>query len=207
MSHWKAWAAAWRWRLWSSLGPPATALVSLEKWLACHSPELGPSCPLRCSALATQAHLLAGAGQWCRAASVLTDLQAQQPDVAAHSFNLGYVFERMEQPLQAQAAFERALVLNPRMDLAWYGLGEVLFRQGLLGQAVKAWEQQVSLQPFCPHGLERLVVAHAAQAQWTQARQRLDQLRCFEPRRAMALEPVVQSSAIAAGARLNPVSP
>lgn len=207
MSRWKAWVAALRWRFWSSLGQSTTALVSLEKWLTCHVPVLCENSSLRFRALATQAHLLAGGGQWCRAASVLADLQAQQPSVAAHSFNLGYVFERLGQPLQAQAAFERALALNPSMDLAWYGLGEVLYQQGLVARAVAAWERQVSLQPFCPNGLERLVVVHAAQANCILARQCLDQLRGFDPRRAMALEPMLRTATIASGDRLDPVFP
>jgi tetratricopeptide (TPR) repeat protein len=142
-------------------------------------------------AWATRAHLLGSLNRWAEAAAQLQMLQQVLPAHAAHHFNAGFAWQQLSEWSRAEQAFRQALALSPRMDLAWFGLGDVLYQQGRHTEAEAAWTRQTELQPLCADGLERLVQLHAALGQSQQASQRLGQLRAFAPRQAMALEPVV----------------
>lgn len=211
--HWTGWVTAHRWRVWLWLGHSSNALHALDVWLLsiCDAPSAPDvQCansglragltdaavfslsgrPQLAHALATRSHLLATLGQWESARKQLEALVGQQPQNASAAiwFNLGYVHEQLAQPAKARLAFEQALLLSPTMDAAWLGLGKALNLLGRCDEAVAAWSRQVELQPLCPDGLECLVRLHAAQGQRTLAAKRLDQLRSFAPRQAMALE-------------------
>ncbi len=189
------WFQSWRWRGWLWLDRPAPALHALDVWLAAVQRQTPrPQCPSASllHAWATRAHVLAGLGQWALAEAQLQVVLASQPQGAAHWFNLGFVRMKMGCPAPAQSAFERALALSPAMDAAWFGLGQALAEQGSWERAEQAWTQQVALQPWCPDGLEQLVRLHQRCGERGRAVHRLEQLRAFSPRRAMALEPLLQ---------------
>ena len=192
-------AASWRWRL-SALswrlalwrGHTLQALDLLAGWLS--AAPLNPDAHTQSAvwhAWATRAHLLGSLNRWAEAAAQLQMLQQVLPAHAAHHFNAGFAWQQLSEWSRAEQAFRQALALSPRMDLAWFGLGDVLYQQGRHTEAEAAWTRQTELQPLCADGLERLVQLHAALGQSQQASQRLGQLRAFAPRQAMALEPVV----------------
>jgi len=192
-------AASWRWRL-SALswrldlwrGHTLQALDLLEGWLS--AAPLNPDAHTQSAvwhAWATRAHLLGSLNRWAEAAAQLQMLQQVLPGHAAHHFNAGFAWQQLGDWCRAEQAFRHALAASPRMDLAWFGLGDVLCQQGKHAEAEAAWTRQTELQPLCADGLERLVQLHAALGQSEQASQRLGQLRAFAPRQAMALEPVV----------------
>ena len=192
-------AASWRWRL-SALswrlalwrGHTLQALDLLEDWLS--AAPLNPDAHTQSAvwhAWATRAHLLGSLNRWAEAAAQFQTLQQVLPGHAAHHFNAGFAWQQLGDWCLAEQAFRHALAASPRMDLAWFGLGDVLCQQGKHAEAEAAWTRQTELQPLCADGLERLVQLHAALGQWQQASQRLGQLRAFAPRQAMALEPVV----------------
>ncbi len=188
---WRWRLSAWRWRvhLWS--GHPLKALAALDGWLAGapNPPSQGVF-----HAWATRAHVLGELGRWAEACQQLGLLVEALPDHAIHHFNWGYALQRTQAWVSAETAFRRAVQLSPRLDLAWYGLGDVLWQQGRWDEAEQAWMRQSELQPFCPDGFARLVCLLVDQGQWTKAEAYLDRLKTFDPQRALALEPVLQAA-------------
>ena len=194
--------AAWRWRVAVWLGQHPQALAELDRWLAVAPPsDIQGRRQAIWHAWATRAHVLAAMHRWPEAVDQLQALTHAQPLHAAHHFNLGFAMQRTGQWAQAEQAFRQALELSPRLDVAWFGLGDVLQRQGQHAEAEQAWARQTELQPFCSDGLERLVQMHVALGQWHQATQRLDQIKAFAPRTAMALEPLMSGAPLQERAR------
>jgi len=190
--HPTAWVTSWVWRLPGWLGQTEQALQALEAWLAAHplpaaSTASSPS-SLALRALAVRAHWLGELGRWACAAQQLQQLVVFEPERAAHWYNLGFVLEQAGEAVPAQAAFEHALGLAPRLDAAWLGLGKALARQGQWERAHDAWVCHAQRQPLCPDPLVCLVHMHAGRADWAAVTPWLDRLRRFEPRQAMALE-------------------
>jgi len=192
IASWRWRVSAWNWRqaLWRGRTPEALDL--LEGWLSAAPGNPGTQTQSAVwHAWATRAHLLGSLNRWADAAAQLQVLQQVLPGHAAHHFNAGFAWQQLGEWSLAEQAFRQALALSPRMDMAWFGLGDVLCAQCRHADAEAAWTRQTELQPLCADGLDRLVQLHAAQGQWQQASQRLSQLRAFAPRHAMALEAVV----------------
>lgn len=193
--------SALRWRMWSQTGAPAKTLVALDDHLMCSAVK-GLQVRPRAHLLATRAHVLGQLGRWQEARAQLALLLALDADNTAHMFNLGYVCAQTGDAPAAAEAFRACLERAPGMDQAWFGLGEALHAQGDWAGAEAAWVKQVSLQPLCPDGYVKLVglfmqrEKHAAACLW------LDRLREFEPRRALALEPLVNPSVAADSTQL-----
>ena len=170
------------------LGREQQALAALDHWLANAPPNQTSAC---LHGWATRAHLLGHQGRWREAAAQLAQLTTALPNHAIHHFNWGYALQQTGAWVLAEQAFRRAVCLSPQLDVAWYGLGDVLQQQGQVAAAEQAWVRQSELQPFCPDGLVRLVCLHAHMHQWPQAQACLNRLKGFDPRRALALEPLL----------------
>jgi tetratricopeptide (TPR) repeat protein len=140
-------------------------------------------------ALASRAHLLAEAGEHALALADAERLVAQHPDrKAADWFNLAFLRDRMEQHAAAEAAFRRAVELDPKLDRAWYGLGLSLIRQGRLDEAVAALKRNTELQPMSPFGWYQLARVHANRSEPEKARKIIAHLQSFEPKVAAQLQ-------------------
>lgn len=163
------------------------ALSDLDQWLARSFVHHTKADPAIRHAWATRAHVLGVLGRWAEACDQLEALANAWPNDPVHRFNWGYALQQRHAWHPAEQAFRAALRLDPHLDLAWYGLGDVLCQQGKLAEAEHAWEQQTALQPFCPDGLARLVALHAGLEQWSKAEACLERLKAFDPRRAMGL--------------------
>jgi tetratricopeptide (TPR) repeat protein len=145
--------------------------------------------PANAYALASRSHLRAQAR---RHAEALVDARAL---VAAHPergsgdwFNLGYLHEACDQLADAEAAFRRAVELDPKADRAWYGLALVLIRQQRFDEAVAALKRNTELQPMSPYGWYQLARVHVDRQQPEEARKIIRQLKKFEPKVAAQLE-------------------
>ncbi len=138
-------------------------------------------------ALATRAHLLAQDGNLPDARRALQTLVERHPQQASAWFNLGYLCEAMGLPLEAEAAFRRAIGLRPALDLAWYGLGLSLIRQHRLDEAAEALRRTTELQPMGPHGWYQLARVQADRNDPAEASRIIRHLRGFEPRFAEQL--------------------
>jgi tetratricopeptide (TPR) repeat protein len=166
-------------------------LEALDRWIAA-APR--PNHPALRHAAATRAHVLGGLGRWNEAAHQLAALASRHPADAVCHFNWGYALQQTQAWDLAEQAFHRAVLLSPGLDLAWYGLGDVLCQQGRWLDAEAAWLQQSALQPFCPDGLTRLVGLYVELGRWSDAEARLRQLKAFDPRRAWLLESALPRS-------------
>ncbi len=203
---------ALRWYTWRQLGMPAHALRVLDQQLACWGASAScvgasddwafaglhpkgavhlkhPAPPIHL--LAARAHVLGQLGRWQDARLQLEQVLLLEVDNATHAFNLGYVCAQLGDADAAARAFRVCLNLAPRMDQAWFGLGEALFAQGDFAGAETAWTKQVGMQPLCPDGYTGLVRLCIQRHDMVAARSWLDRLREFEPRHALALEPLV----------------
>lgn len=209
---WRRKTLSWRWRVWHQLGSPARTLAALDDLLAARGPagpDVGTAFNLQAASeshggsrqrgasatqmqwLATRAHVLGQMQRWSEARAQLEQLLALQPDHAAHAFNLGYVCSQLGDSMGAIQAFQKCLYLAPHIDRAWYGLGVALLDQGDWLGAEAAWVRQVSMQPLCPDGYTQLIRLFIQRQDVGAARSWLDRLRDFEPRHALALEPLL----------------
>jgi len=139
--------------------------------------------------LASRAHLRAQAGRRSQAIADQQRLVALHPSrSAADWFNLAFMLDEAEQFDAAEAAFRRALELDPKLDRAWYGLGLVLIRQQRLEEAVAALKRNTELQPMSPYAWYQLARVHVDRHQPDEAIAVIRHLKGFEPKVAAQLE-------------------
>ena len=139
--------------------------------------------------LASRSHLRAQAGRTQLAIADAERLVAGHPDrSAADWFNLAFLRDKEGLTETAEAAFRRALDLDPKLDRAWYGLALTLIRQQRLEEAAKALRRNTELQPLSPFGWYQLARVHVDRAEPEKARRIIEHLRSFEPKVAAQLE-------------------
>ena len=139
--------------------------------------------------LASRAHLRAQDGRTQLAIADAERLVAAYPErSAADWFNLGFMRDKEGLTEAGEAAFRRALTLDPKLDRAWYGLGLTLIRQKRLEEAEKALRRNTELQPMSPFGWYHLARVHVDRAEPEKARRVIAHLRSFEPKVAAQLE-------------------
>jgi tetratricopeptide (TPR) repeat protein len=133
-------------------------------------------------ALASRGHLRASLGQRDEAITDLQRLVEAHPDrSAADWFNLAFVLEDAGRLEDAEAAFRRAVAIDPSLDRAWYGLGLVLIRRHRLDEAVAALERNTELQPMSPYGWYQLARVQFDRARPEEAQRIIRHLKRFEP--------------------------
>jgi tetratricopeptide (TPR) repeat protein/mono/diheme cytochrome c family protein len=70
-----------------------------------------------------------------------------RPESAIAHYNLGSARMLQGRRVEARAAFERAVVLDPAYGNAYRGLGIVLYREGLFDEAERAYERALQVAP------------------------------------------------------------
>jgi tetratricopeptide (TPR) repeat protein len=103
----------------------------------------------------TLSKALIRAGRPAQAGEVMQDLVRQQPDNPAKWFYLGLVLDGGQKYGEAEAAYRKALGLQPAFVAAHVNLGVTLVHQGRPGEGEAACRRAVGLQPG-------LAEAHAA---------------------------------------------
>ena len=140
-------------------------------------------------ALASRAHVLAQAGRREEALADARALVAAHPQRSAGDwFNLAFLLEASDRVDEAEAAFRRALDLDPQLDRAWYGLGLALIRQQRFDEAVAALRRNTELQPMSPYGWYQLARVQIDRQHPEEARKIIRHLKKFEPKVAAQLE-------------------
>jgi tetratricopeptide (TPR) repeat protein len=140
-------------------------------------------------ARASRSHLHAQAGRTTAALADARALVAAHPQRSAGDwFNLAFLLESAEQLDEAEAAFRRAVDIDPGLDRAWYGLGLTLIRLGRHDEAVKALERNTKLQPMSPYGWYQLARVQLDRQQPDEALRIIRHLKGFEPKVAAQLE-------------------
>ena len=140
-------------------------------------------------ALSSRCHVRAQLGRQEAAIDDARRLVAAHPGRSAGDwFNLAFLLEAAAGVEEAEAAFRRAVALDPRLDRAWYGLGLALIRQGRHDEAVEALKRNTELQPMSPYGWYQLARVHMDRHEPDEARRIIRHLQGFEPRIAAQLE-------------------
>ncbi len=140
-------------------------------------------------ALASRAHVLSQAGRPDDALADARALVAAYPQRSAGDwFNLAFLLESTDRADEAEAAFRRALELDPKLDRAWYGLGLALIRQQRFDEAVAALKRNTELQPMSPYGWYQLARAQIDRQRPEEARKIIRHLQKFDPKVAAQLE-------------------
>lgn len=111
-----------------------------------------------------------------------------QPQVSNAHFNYAFVAEELGHTDVAEQGFRAALLIEEKMDRAWYGLGLVLVRQGRLDEALDALKRNTKLQPMNPFGWYQMARVHIDLQQPEEARAVILHLKGFEPKVAAQLE-------------------
>ncbi len=102
--------------------------------------------------LSSLAYLKTQAGDKAGAIT-LYKIVVQRSDAPAYSwYNLGFLQEEIGQVEDAEYSFRKALNLDEKMDLAWYGLGLTLIQQRRFDEAIKVLKKNTQLQPMSPYG-------------------------------------------------------
>lgn len=140
-------------------------------------------------ALASRSHARAQLG---RRDDAIADLQAlvdAQPSRSAGDwFNLAFLLEEGARYDDAEAAFRRALALDPKLDRAWYGLGLTLIRLQRPDDALAALKKNTELQPMSPYGWYQLARLQFDRQEPEETRKIIRHLKGFEPKVAKQLE-------------------
>lgn len=140
-------------------------------------------------ALASRAHLRDKRGARREAIADAQALVAAHPErSAADWFNLAFMLEAADRLDEAEAAFRRAVALDPKLDRAWYGLGLALIRLQRFDEAVPALKRNTELQPMSPYGWYQLARVHMDRHRPDEARKIIAHLKGFEPKVAAQLE-------------------
>jgi len=179
-----AWEYAW-------LKLCAMALLVVGRRRAAESifDELLARWPADAYALASRAHIRAEAGRAEQAVADAQRLVDAHPDRRAPDwFNLGFLRDQLGEHDAAEAAFRRAVALDPKLDRAWYGMALTFIQQGRLEDAVAALKKNTELQPLSPFGWYQLARVHANRKEPDKARRIIAHLKNFEPKVAAQLE-------------------
>lgn len=168
-------------RAWLMLGRPGAAEAAVD--------DLLRHAPTDAHALATRAHLRAQRGARADAIADARALVTAHPARSAGDwFNLAFLLEADARDAEAEAAFRRAVALDPKLDRAWYGLGLVLMRQGLHEEAAQSFKRNTELQPMSPYGWYQLARVHMDREEPDKVRRIITRLKGFEPGVAAQLE-------------------
>lgn len=168
-------------RAWLLLGRPRAAEAAVDALLR--------NAPTDAHGLATRAHLRAQRGARAEAIADAQALVAAHPSRSAGDwFNLAFLLEADKRDDEAEAAFRRAIAIDPKLDRAWYGLGLVLMRQRLHEEAAQAFKRNTELQPMSPYGWYQLARVHVDRQEPDKARRIITRLKSFEPGVAAQLE-------------------
>jgi Flp pilus assembly protein TadD len=85
--------------------------------------------------------------QFAAAIAPLQKILAEEPDFAYGHFQLAYVYTALKKPKEAQAEYERAARLDPKMSAAYVNLGILLLDAGENVSAVSPLRKAVELLP------------------------------------------------------------
>ena len=126
--------------------------------------------------------------QFAAAIAPLEKLLADQPDLAYGHFQLAYVYTALKKPKEAQAEYERAARLDPKMSAAYVNLGMLLLENHEDTAAVAPLRKAVELLPAESRPRYLLAVALDRSGDPAGAAQAFEALLDLDPNDIHALE-------------------
>lgn len=118
----------------------------------------------------------------------LQKVLADQPDFAYGHFQLAYVYTALKKPKEAQAEYERAAALDPKMSAAYVNLGMLLLENHEDAAAVAPLRKAVELLPSESRPRYLLAVALDRSGDRAGAAQAFEALLDLDPNDIHALE-------------------
>ena len=158
---------AWRWSMIKSkrfllfAAPLLAALISPAFAVArVHNSEDQPS--REAPSLNDQAVAAAEAGRYPEAIELLKRAIELQPELAVAHYNLGRVYQALNQFANAADAFKEVLLLNPGFTDAHYHLGTVYNKTQHYPEAIKCFKLALQLKPDSADALSGLSFSYSA---------------------------------------------
>jgi tetratricopeptide (TPR) repeat protein len=110
------------------------------------------------------------------------------PGNASFWFNQGFLQQEQDEHASALQSFDHALVLDPKLDRAWYGKALSLIKLHKLDEAVAALLRNTELQPMSPYGWYQLAHLYHRLGQTDSVKKVIRKLSGFEPNVALQLQ-------------------
>jgi tetratricopeptide (TPR) repeat protein len=112
-------------------------------------------------------------------------LDASQPHVW---YNLGFLLQDLNEQLAAIDAFDNAIQLNEKFDLALYGKAISLIKLGRREESIPLLKRNTELQPFSPYGWYQLAHVYYGLGDLAKLRKVIVKISLFEPNVALQLQ-------------------
>jgi tetratricopeptide (TPR) repeat protein len=158
-------------------------LVAIRYWEQIRF--LKPNDPIVPAAIA---HLKAELGLTHEAVALLQEslaIDEFQPHVW---YNLGFLQQGLDQHEFAIAAFDSAIRLNEKADLAMYGKALSLIKQDRVVEAIPLLVKNTELQPLSPYGWYQLAHVYYRLGDLSKLKKIIAKLARFEPSVALQLQ-------------------
>jgi len=112
-------------------------------------------------------------------------------DAAPSVYNEGLALVDAGDFLGAEAAYRRAIALDPKLPEAWNGLGHALKKQKRYDESLAAYDKALALRPDFPLAMQYLGELYVETKQIDKARAVLAQLRPLDEQNALKLEEAI----------------
>ena len=139
------------------------------------------------ASLYVKAMVLSQTGSRSAALRVYEAISATEPDNASFHFRIGEVHESVNRMEEADAAYRRALELDPAMRGARFRLGKMLVATGQLKEAERQFARAVRLAPDHAESHLELALTLDALERTTKARYHFEKALDLDPALANAL--------------------
>jgi tetratricopeptide (TPR) repeat protein len=103
-------------------------------------------------------------------------------------YNLGFLQQGLNQHELAIAAFDSAIRLNEKADLAMYGKALSLIKQDRVVEAIPLLVKNTELQPLSPYGWYQLAHVYHRLGDFKKLKKIIARLARFEPTVALQLQ-------------------
>jgi tetratricopeptide (TPR) repeat protein len=137
---------------------------------------------------ASIAHLKAELGLVPQAIGLLYESLDRKPDQHVVWYNLGYLHQSIDEQEKAIFAFNQAILLNDKADLAMYGKALSLIKLGQVEQAIPLLKRNTELQPLSPYGWYQLAHVYYRLGQTDKLKGVIQKVFRFEPTVARQLQ-------------------
>jgi tetratricopeptide (TPR) repeat protein len=103
-------------------------------------------------------------------------------------YNLGFLLQELNDQLLAVEAFDKAIKLNEKFDLALYGKALSLIKLGRTEESIPLLKRNTELQPLSPYGWYQLAHVYYRLGDLARLRKVIAKISLFEPKVALQLQ-------------------
>jgi tetratricopeptide (TPR) repeat protein len=174
----------WYWRQMAT----CSKLLKRDNRAVAYWERIAAARPDDAATLAALAHLKAATGKRPEAVELLRASLRLDATKAGTWYNLGYLQQEEQRHEEAIESFDRAIALNEKLDLAYYGKALSLIKTGRLDEAIPPLKKNTELQPMSPFGFYQLAHVYHRLQQPERVARMINKLSVFEPQVARQLE-------------------